>query len=199
MYNNFNLSAFIKNRRLELNMTVRELADKIGVSGATISKWEKANIKHLREDRLIPLANALNVHPLALMGYKDISVTKGYSTNDIHRIPMYSKSPIENFFENENILKYISTDIKADFAITATQSHEDVIKPHDVLLFERSFGVDMHNKYALMVDESSDQPPFIDKLVVVHDKLFRFDKTRYTVIPDSIKVIGILVEIRRLV
>lgn len=195
----FELSKFIKDRRLELNMTVRELGAKIGVSPTTISKWEKGNIKHLREDKLRPLANALNVHPLALFGYKDISTGKSFTPTETKRIPMYSKTNIENFFANQNILNYISTDIAADFAITATQSHEDVIRPHDVLLFQRSYGVDMHNKYVLMIDETSDQAPFIDKLVRVHDRLFRYDETRYTAIPDHVKVIGVLVEVRRLV
>lgn len=34
----------IKNRRTELGLTIDELASKVGVSGATVSRWESGEI-----------------------------------------------------------------------------------------------------------------------------------------------------------
>ena len=61
----------IKRRRLELDMTVDELAEKLGKNRATIYRYENDEIKDLPTTVLIPLAQALQTTPADLMGYKD--------------------------------------------------------------------------------------------------------------------------------
>lgn len=58
---------YIKYRREELNMTMKELANKVGVSEATISRWESGKIANMRRNTLLELANALKVEPMDLM------------------------------------------------------------------------------------------------------------------------------------
>lgn len=61
----------IKNRRLELGMTLDDLAREIGVSAATVSRWESGEIQNLRRDKISILADALRVSPSYLMGWEE--------------------------------------------------------------------------------------------------------------------------------
>lgn len=59
----------IKQRRLELEMTVDELADRLGKNRATVYRYENDEIKDLPTTVLIPLAEVLQTTPADLMGY----------------------------------------------------------------------------------------------------------------------------------
>ena len=41
----------IRMRRLELDMTMKELAAKVGVSEGTISRWESGDIENMKRDK----------------------------------------------------------------------------------------------------------------------------------------------------
>lgn len=55
-------------KRLESGMTMKELADKVGVSEGTISRWESGDIANMRRDKIVSLADALEISPLVIMG-----------------------------------------------------------------------------------------------------------------------------------
>ena len=61
----------IKDLRTELNMSVDELADKLGKNRATIYRYEKGDIGNLPLDVLEPLAKALKTTPAYLIGWED--------------------------------------------------------------------------------------------------------------------------------
>ena len=61
----------IKQRRLELDMTMKELSEKVGVSEATISRWESGDIANMRRDKIAALARALRVPPAVLMDWEE--------------------------------------------------------------------------------------------------------------------------------
>lgn len=63
----------IKNKRKELNMSAEQLAEKIGVSPATIYRYENGGIRHMGTDKLAIIADALLVEPKVLMGWLDDS------------------------------------------------------------------------------------------------------------------------------
>lgn len=58
----------IKKHRETLGITMQELADLVGVSKSTISKWEKGSINNMRRDRIAKLALALKVNPSEIIG-----------------------------------------------------------------------------------------------------------------------------------
>lgn len=66
-----NIGKLIHDRRIELGMTMKELADKVGVSEATISRWESGEIKNMRRDAVANLARALQINPKVLMNWND--------------------------------------------------------------------------------------------------------------------------------
>lgn len=61
----------IKARRLDLGLTQKEIADRCGVTEATVSRWESGDIKNMRRDKIAMLANILDVPPSVLMDWEE--------------------------------------------------------------------------------------------------------------------------------
>lgn len=59
----------IKEKRLEHNLTMKELAQKVGVSEGTISRWESGEIANMRRAAMAALSQALEIPPAVLMGW----------------------------------------------------------------------------------------------------------------------------------
>lgn len=57
--------------RTKKGYTMEKLAEMIGVSKGTISKWEKGSIKNMRQDKVLLLAEIFNVSPTYIMGYEE--------------------------------------------------------------------------------------------------------------------------------
>ena len=47
-----NISSVLKAKRKELGLTLAQIAEKIGVTEATVQRWESGNIKSLRHERI---------------------------------------------------------------------------------------------------------------------------------------------------
>ncbi len=61
----------LKSRRSELGLTLDDIARFVGVSGATVSRWEKGDIENIRRDKIAKLADVLQVTPAYLMGWPE--------------------------------------------------------------------------------------------------------------------------------
>jgi transcriptional regulator with XRE-family HTH domain len=61
----------IKKRRDELNLTLLDIAKKVGVSEATVQRYESGQIKNIRQDKIVKLASALQLTPAQLLGWND--------------------------------------------------------------------------------------------------------------------------------
>lgn len=61
----------LKNRRIELGLTMKQVAEAVGVSEATVSRWESGDIENMRRDKIVLLANALKMSPAVIMGWED--------------------------------------------------------------------------------------------------------------------------------
>ena len=61
----------IEQARKQAGLTMEELAKKIGVTKATIHKYESGNITNIKYDRIIDLANACGVNPEVIMGWEN--------------------------------------------------------------------------------------------------------------------------------
>ena len=78
----------LKARRAELGLTMDEVGKYVGVSGATVSRWENGDIENMRRDKIAKLAEVLQVSPAYLMGWEHSngSVDIGLSAIDIAKI-----------------------------------------------------------------------------------------------------------------
>lgn len=66
-----NVGERIKRLRSKKNMTLEELGNQVGVGKSTVRKWETGMITNMRRDKISKLADALDVSPAYLMGWKD--------------------------------------------------------------------------------------------------------------------------------
>ena len=68
----------IKQRRLELGLTLEDVGKVVGVSKTTIQRWESGVIENQRRDKLELLAKALHISPGELLGWE----TSDYDDDD---------------------------------------------------------------------------------------------------------------------
>ena len=69
MYQNFRRN--LRNKRKELGLTLKQVAEKLGVSESLISRYESNDVKNMGIDKIIPLAKVLDTTPEFLMGWED--------------------------------------------------------------------------------------------------------------------------------
>ncbi len=81
----------IKSRRTELGLTQKDIAEVVGVTEATVSRWESGDIGDMKRSRIASLAKALKLSPNIIMGWKDeedFKVGELLSTDDEELIPL---------------------------------------------------------------------------------------------------------------
>lgn len=68
---NIEIGKKIRQKRIELEMTMKELGKLVDLSEATIQRYESGKIKGVGIDIVKKLADALNVTPAYLMGWEE--------------------------------------------------------------------------------------------------------------------------------
>lgn len=61
----------IKRRRLELDLTLKQIAKALGVSEGTVSRYESGEIQNMGIDKIEALSRVLRCSPGYLMGWED--------------------------------------------------------------------------------------------------------------------------------
>lgn len=61
-------NGYLKDRRIELGLTQYEIAQHVGVSEATVSRWESGDIANMKQSRIAALAEILRIDPAAIVG-----------------------------------------------------------------------------------------------------------------------------------
>lgn len=61
----------LKNRRNELGLTLRQVAEFVGVSEGTVSRWESGDIANMKRNHIAALAKILRIRPSLLVGIDD--------------------------------------------------------------------------------------------------------------------------------
>lgn len=73
-------------RRKELDLTLKQVADMVGVSEGTVSRWESGEIANMRRDKIMDYAKALKISPAVIMGWESKEETaQGF------RIPVFDR------------------------------------------------------------------------------------------------------------
>lgn len=71
----------IKQRRLELGLTLEEVATAVGVAKSTVKKWESGQIASMRQSKIVALAKILRVQPTYLV-IEDEPIKTNYGVNN---------------------------------------------------------------------------------------------------------------------
>lgn len=115
------LSSVLKQRRKELGLTLLQIADAVGVTEATVQRWESGNIKTVRHEKIAKLSEVLKVSPAALMGWEEPLPSNIMPLPEMKKVPLIGNiacgTPI---LAEENITDYIDLPghIRADYALT---------------------------------------------------------------------------------
>ena len=59
----------LRDRRIELGLTMKDVAQRTCVSEATVSRWESGDIENMKRDKIAALARALSISPSVIMGW----------------------------------------------------------------------------------------------------------------------------------
>ncbi len=70
----------LKSRRTELGLTMLDIAKAVGVSEATVSRWESGDIADMKRSRIAALAKILKISPNVIMGWKEEDSFKSYGS-----------------------------------------------------------------------------------------------------------------------
>lgn len=94
----------IKARRLELKLTLEDVATAVGVGRSTVQRWESGMIKNMGRDKIAALANILQLDPVELVPsplsllYGAKAVSEGFyiahkKTDDDYRLEALHENP----------------------------------------------------------------------------------------------------------
>lgn len=64
------INQIIKQRRLELGLTLKEVAAALGIAESTVSRYESSDIQNMGIDKIESLAKVLQCSPAYLMGWE---------------------------------------------------------------------------------------------------------------------------------
>lgn len=109
-----NIGEKIKQRRLQLDINVNDIASQLGISRATFYRYESGEIEKLPVTIVEPLAEILRTTPAELMGWDELS---GMGQKQIPLVGTIAcGSPI---MAEENIEEYVAAPLgcNADFAL----------------------------------------------------------------------------------
>lgn len=153
----------MKARRKEIGVPVEEIATALGVSVATIYRYENGEIEKVPGSVLEPLANVLKTTPAYLMGWEDFDSAL---PDNILPMPKMRKIPLlgtiacgEPILAAENIEcdVNIPEDIRADFALRC--KGDSMINARifdgDIVYIRKQDSVDNGEIAAVLIDDSA--------------------------------------------
>ncbi len=92
-----NIGEMIKQRRMELGLTLEEIGNIVGVSKSTVKKWEDGFISNMKRDKIALLAKALKMNPVSFItGETDL-------THNINDLSPREQSIITAYRNNHDI------------------------------------------------------------------------------------------------
>ncbi|MDY4191305.1 MAG: helix-turn-helix transcriptional regulator [Oscillospiraceae bacterium] len=100
------IASLIRVRRKSLGLTLLDVAKKVGVSEATVQRWETGSIKNMGQDKVIKLADALLLTPAELMGYDESSSSLDRQLSEV-QFALMSEAEGLSDEDKKDVLDYI--------------------------------------------------------------------------------------------
>lgn len=159
------INEILKERRLELQLTMLDVAKSVGVSEGTISRWESGDIANMRRDKIAALATTLKISPSVIMGWEEESSPLPSNIIPISKlkrkkVPMLGDIACgEPIFADETRNEYVlaDEDIDADFCLTC---HGDSmsgarINDGDIVFIQQTEMVDNGEIAAVIIEDEA--------------------------------------------
>lgn len=102
------INEIIKQRRKELGLTLKQVAEQLGVSESLISRYESKDVKNMGIDKITPLAKVLKCTPAYLMGWEEKLVSNAVilDKSQFIYVPVYGKASAGNGYINMETVLY---------------------------------------------------------------------------------------------
>lgn len=100
------LNERIKTRRLALDLTLSEVADYLGVKEATAQRYESGEIKNIKHETIVSLAELFKCTPAYLMGWEELNAHESIVKNEVHTIAAHFDGDEYTKEELEEIRKF---------------------------------------------------------------------------------------------
>ncbi|PNN19207.1 LexA family protein [Staphylococcus warneri] len=148
----------MKSRRKELNLTLEQVGDLVGVGKSTVRKWETGDIENMKRDKIVKLAKALRVSPSYIMGIEEEQPQ--LETLPVKKIPVVSKiSAGLPIYSEENLIDYIyfatnklNSD-KEEFGLKVSgDSMDKIFQDGDIVVVEKDSVVENGQLGVVMVN-----------------------------------------------
>lgn len=148
----------IKSRRKELNLTLEQVGDLVGVGKSTVRKWETGDIENMKRDKIVKLAKALRVSPSYIMGIEEEQPQ--LETLPVKKIPVVSQiSAGLPIYSEENLVDYIyfatnklNSD-KEEFGLKVSgDSMDKIFQDGDIVVVEKDSVVENGQLGVVMVN-----------------------------------------------
>lgn len=198
----------IKSRRKELNLTLEQVGDLVGVGKSTVRKWETGDIENMKRDKIVKLAKALKVSPSYIMGIDEEQPQ--LETLPVKKIPVVSQiSAGLPIYSEENLIDYIyfatnklNSD-KEEFGLKVSgDSMDKIFQDGDIVVVEKDsvvengqLGVVMVNGYNATVKRIRYND---DQIILIPESNNSNHYPQVYNAKDEVKIVGRVVASQRL-
>jgi transcriptional regulator with XRE-family HTH domain len=165
------IKGILKNRRIELGLTMADVAKAVGVSEATVSRWESGNIANMKRSRIAALAKVLKISPAVIMGYE--SGILNYLPVDL----------LEHFKEQGTPELEI---VKAYLEILQNKNSELETNKQQILSPEMTFGNKLNKARKI---KRLTQKQLAEKIGAKHNSISDWENDKNKPDPDTIELI----------
>lgn len=168
------INDILRDRRKELGFTLKQVAEKVGVSEGTISRWESGKIAEMRRGKVAAYAKALDIDPAVIMGWKDISEyanIRPVSTRSFPVLGSVSCGKPVLMTEERSVQIDATDDLRADFVLIARGDSMigARINDGDVVFIRKQETVDNGQIAVVAIDDEATLKRFYkyDELIVL--------------------------------
>ena len=157
-----NIGKIIEERRKELNLTLEEIGNAVGVSKSTVKKWESGYISNMKRDKISLLAKVLQISPTKLIDDDDPIESNAtiLPQSDIRMIPLYeSVSAGFGAAARDCVIDYIPTVIHNPYEAAETiairvsgDSMYPKIEDGDTIVVHKQSSVDSGQIAVVLID-----------------------------------------------
>lgn len=170
------INNIIKEKRLENNMTLEQLGDKVGVGKSTVRKWENGMIENMRRDNIIKLSKALDIPVTDILGInkndmpEDITTIYNQLNSDRQtKVYNYAQHELEEQNKIIDISEYQENDIYLQSLVSAGTGILDLDPTYgEYVPYEGE--VPNHYDLAFKISGNSMVPTFEDGEIIFVEK-----------------------------
>ena len=190
----------IKSKRLEKQLTLKELGEQIGVASSTILRYENGEIGTIKLPVIESIAKVLEVDPAWLILKSEKPIPYKVEKFEVKKIPLLGTiaagTPI---LAEENIEDYFSIDakIKADFAlkIRGDSMIGAAIFPEDIVFIRKQDHLENGDIGAVLIEENATLKKFYkqDNTIILQSENDMYKPIILT--NGNVKILGKLVAV----